>query len=592
MEVDVEQSTEIPDAMAAKIVANLNNSAQDNTKDSEMHSLCSVIDCNKFSSLKKLIVTTGYVLRFIKNLRKRITKQENLITDDMLTVAQFNEALQLWIKDEQHLIKKQENYANIRSSLRLLESEDELLRLRGRFSNSSLQCQEQYPIILRNKDSHFTRLIISDAHETSMHHGVETTLAQIRSKYWIVKGRKSVKEVLRNCVTCTRYQGLPMRPPPSPDLPDFRVEHSAHAFQATGLDFAGPLFVKGPARNNKTYILLSTCASSRAVHLELVTNMSVDGFLRGFKRFVARRGIPDLIINDNFKTFKSAEVKKFMLLVGVTQKFILPASPWWGGFYERLVRSVKTCLKKTIGRALVTYEELQTVLCEVEAVINSRPLAYISEDDLDEALTLFSLMHGRNIGKQTQSIGFVFPSDVDQCKRRLNHIRKVLKDFWMRFRCTYLNELRQMNIYRKSKSKNVRIITVGDVALIRDDDPAPRAKWRMGRILRLVKGPDGQVRGAQLAVLSKLGERTTVFRPLQKLIPFEIEENYADNESGAEGTADKSQLDEFAREHECNEDESTSEEHTDVNEDKSRTRCKRKAAIEGEKLRRLREQYM
>ena len=483
VEVDVEQSTEIPDAMATKVVANLNNSAQDNTKDSEMHSLCSVIDCNKFSSLKKLIVTTGYVLRFIKNLRKRITKQENLITDDVLTVAEFNEALQLWIKDEQHLMKKQENYANIRSSLRLFESEDGLLRLQGRCANSSLQYQEQYPIILRNKDSHFTRLIISDAHETSMHHGVETTLARIRSKYWIVKGRKSVKEVLRKCVTCTRYQGLPMRPPPSPDLPDFRVEHSAHAFQATGLDFAGPLFVKGPARNNKTYILLLTCASSRVVHLELITNMSVDGFLRGFKRFVARRGIPDLIINDNFKTFKSAEVKKFMLLVGVTQKFILPASPWWGGFYERLVRSVKTCLKKTIGRALVTYKELQTVLCEVE-------------------------------------VDFVFPSDVDQCKRRLNHIRKVLKDFWMRFRCTYLNELRQMNIYRKSKSKNVRSITVGDVALIRDDDPVPRAKWRMGQMLGLVKGPDGQVRGAQLAVLSNLGKRTTVFRPLQKLIPF------------------------------------------------------------------------
>ena len=123
-----------------------------------------------------------------------------------------------------------------------------------------------------------------------------------------------------------------------------------------------------------------------------------------------------------------------------------------------------------------------------------------------------------------------------------------------------------MNIHRKSKSKNVRSITVGDVALIRDDDPVPR-EWRMGRILRLVKGPDGQVRVPQLAVLSNLGKRTTVFRPLQKLIPFEIEENYADNESGAEGTADESQLDEFVREHECNEDESTNEEHTDVNED-------------------------
>ena len=129
-----------------------------------------------------------------------------------------------------------------------------------------------------------------------------------------------------------------------------------------------------------------------------------------------------------------------------------------------------------------------------------------------------------------------------------------------------------------------------NVALIRDDDPVPRGKWSMGRILRLVKGPDGHVRGAQLAVLSNFGKRTTVFRPLQKLIPFEIEENYAANESG--GTTDESQLDELAQEHECSEDENTSEEHTDVNEDKSGTRCKRKAAIEGEKLRRFCEQYM
>ena len=103
-----------------------------------------------------------------------------------------------------------------------------------------------------------------------------------------------------------------------------------------------------------------------------------------------------------------------------------------------------------------------------------------TEDDLGEALTPFSLMHGRN-SKQTQSIDFVFPSNVDQSKRCLSHIRKVVKDFWMRFWCTYLNELPQMNIYLKSKSKNVR--TVGDVALICDDDPVPQAKWRIGQIL-------------------------------------------------------------------------------------------------------------
>ena len=484
--------------------------AQRNTKDRKTRSLSSVISCNRFSSLSKLIVTTGYVLRFINNLQKRIKKQGNLITDETLSVVEFNEALQSWIKEEQRLMKQQDNYNNIRSSLQLFESDDGLLRLRGRFANSNLQYQEQHPIILRNKDSHFTRLIILDEHEKTMHHGVETTLARIRFKYWIVKGRKSVKEVLRKCVLCTRYQGQPMRPPSSPDLPDYRVDHLAHAFQATGLDFAGPLFVKNSSKTEKSYILLLTCASSRAVHLELVPNMSVDGFLRGIKRFMARRGIPDFIVSDNFKTFKSAEVKKFMLLHGITQRFILPASPWWGGFYERLVRTVKTCLKKTLGRTFLSFEELQTILCETEVAINNRPLTYVSEDDLDEALTPFHLMHGRNPGKRIESVNFAFPTNMKQCKRRYFHVQKALKDFWVRFRGTYLNELRQMNLYRKSKNKNTRTITVGDVALIRDDVPLPRTQWRMGRILRLVSGSDRQVRGAQLKVLSKAGKHNSV----------------------------------------------------------------------------------
>jgi hypothetical protein len=104
------------------------------------------------------------------------------------------------------------------------------------------------------------------------------------------------------------------------------------------------------------YILLLTCASSRAIHLELVYNMSKDGFLRGFKQFVARRGVPDLIIHKN---------------------------------YEHLVQTVKSCLKKTPGRTHTTFEELQTILCKVEVAINNRPLAYVSEDDLDEPLTSF-----------------------------------------------------------------------------------------------------------------------------------------------------------------------------------------------------------
>ena len=97
------------------------------------------------------------------------------------------------------------------------------------------------------------------------------------------------------------------------------------------------------------------------------------------------------------KTFKSTIVKKFMLLQGIWRNLILPLSPWWGGFYERLVRTVKVCLKKTLGKSFVTFEELQTILCEVEMAINNRTLAYVSDEDMDEALTPYQLMHGRDI---------------------------------------------------------------------------------------------------------------------------------------------------------------------------------------------------
>ena len=99
----------------------------------------------------------------------------------------------------------------------------------------------------------------------------------------------------------------------------------------------------------------------------------------------------------------------------------------------------------------MTFKELQTILCEIEAAIINRPLAYLSEDDLDEALTPLYLVHRRSIGKRAQSVDFVFPSNIDQCKCRLIHVRKVLRDFWMRFRCTYLNELRQMKFFVSRK---------------------------------------------------------------------------------------------------------------------------------------------
>ena len=143
--------------------------------------------------------------------------------------------------------------------------------------------------------------------------------------------------------------------------------------------------------------MLFTCASSRVIHLELTRDMLIPSFIRAVKRFVSRRGMPDRLTSDNFKTFNSVEVKNYFVKHGVKQSFILPASPWWGGFYERLLRSVKLTLLKTFGKSFLTFEELETILCEIEYFINCRALVYTSSDDLRKGLAPFHLMYGRNL---------------------------------------------------------------------------------------------------------------------------------------------------------------------------------------------------
>ena len=147
----------------------------------------------------------------------------------------------------------------------------------------------------------------------------------------------------------------------------------------------------------------------------------------------------------------------------------------------------------------MTFEELQTILCEIVVTGNNRPLPYVSENNLDEALTPFHLMYGRSFStrKQFNSVDCVSISSLKSCKQRLFHLWKVLKDFWKRFRTSYLNELRQTNLYRRVKGNNTNNVTIDDAVVIKDDELALRTQWRIERALHLEKGRDGQLRGAR-----------------------------------------------------------------------------------------------
>ncbi|XP_057308167.1 uncharacterized protein LOC130646050 [Hydractinia symbiolongicarpus] len=480
-----------------------------------------IVDFSRYGSLNRLIHVVAYVIRFKNNLIAKIRKNEESNNDENLNVDEVTKSLDHIVRAEQQAMTKNSNFNKTKSNLNVYQDTEGFFRLKSRFGESKLTDDQKHPLLLR-EGSHVTMLIVRNAHEEVLHFGVESTLAKIRERFWILRGRKTVRNVLRRCVICRRFQGRTMTSPESPDLPVFRVDHLTQAFATTGLDYAGPLFVRIHGHScSKVYILLFTCASSRAIHLELTPDMKSPAFIRGFKRFVSRRGKPNEIVSDNFKTFKSSEVKAYMLKMRIGQRFILPASPWWGGFYERLVRSVKTSLKKILRKSFLTFEELQTVLCEVESVINSRPLCYASDEDVGAMITPNHLIFGRSLNHATTNNQPITVLDVTECTRRVLRLRTVLEHFWKRFSITYLNELRQRHLYERKKTADAEL-RLNDIVLIKDDTPTPRSQWKIGKIEKLIVGKDGRTRGAKLKVNSTSGRSTYVHRPVQKLIPFEV----------------------------------------------------------------------
>ena len=395
--------------------------------------------------------------------------------------------------------------------------------------------------------------------------GVEATLNEVRCTFWIIRGRQTVKKIISTCVIRKRCNARSLLPPPSPHLPGFRVA-SEYCFQFTGTDFAGPLFVKDVFSDDgklyKCYICLFTCATSRAIHLELTPSVEAPGFIRAFNRFMARRGLPSVLISDNAKSFKNLQVKEYLIKCNIKHKPILASAPWWGGFYERMVRTIKSSIKKSIGKARLTYEEIETVLIEVEGVINSRPLTYLYEDDIQDPITPSHLMFGRNLHTQIhnsiQSIG-----DVN-LNARVKYVNRIINLFWDRFSLTYLNSLREFHMYvnSKVKARDRIVLKLVNVVLVKEK-PLPRSRWRTGLVEKLVKGTDGQIRGAELRSISKSGRPTKLSRPLQKIIPLEVQ-----TESQNAKTED------------CTE---TSVEDTNT----KRSVPRRKAAVDGEISRRI-----
>ncbi|CAH2093312.1 unnamed protein product [Euphydryas editha] len=398
-----------------------------------------------------------------------------------------------------------------------------ILRVSGRIAQSDTCYDMKHPIIMPG-NHHFTKVLIADAHAKTLHGGPQAMLNFLRTKYWILRARERVKKYFRDCTICRRYSTRKTTPIMGL-LPEARLKPSK-PFKSTGVDYCGPVLIRfSPGRGAKSYkgyICIFVCMVTRAVHLEAVTDMTAKGFIAAFRRFTARRGHCQDIYSDNgtnfvgadkqmremFNSAKSSlpgEIAELLSLERTNWHYIPPHSPNFGGLWESSVRGTKTHLRKVVGNTTLTYEEMSTVLAQVEACLNSRPISLLSDDPNDPLpLTPGHFLVGEpllNIADEDYTNSNVIGLD------RWRLTQKIVTDFWNRWYKEYLVNLNQRYKWNTKRDEP----EIGDVVVLKEDN-VPPAKWLLGKIIKKFPGPDNVTR--VVSIKCKTGEYR---RPVSKI---------------------------------------------------------------------------
>ena len=203
-----------------------------------------------------------------------------------------------------------------------------------------------------------------------------------------------------------------------------------------------------------------------------------------------------------------------------------------GGFFERMIQNAKRCLWKTLRSAKLDYDELNTLRVEVEGTLNSRPLTYVSSDDVEEPLIPFHLIYGRGILSLPEVTPVREASLNQSASCNDGPTRRKYLHFWKRWSKEYGTELRNLHRQRRRQEGSISL-SVGDVVTLFEDN-LPRSQWRLGRVEQLIPGTDDNVRAAVVKVITKTGRAMTVKRQVQRLFPLEVRENVTNDEQASD----------------------------------------------------------
>ncbi|XP_065196475.1 uncharacterized protein LOC135827967 [Sycon ciliatum] len=488
------------------------------------------LDPERYSSLLKLARVIAWINRFSSNARRLNTER----VSGPLSVDEIRSAEYVIIRQCQQSAFPEEISAlqrgkpispkSVLSSLQPQLDEDGILRCGGRLRYAEhISDDARCPIILP-RSSRVTTLIVKRAHVRLFHvGGTNQTLAALSQRFWIVSAREAIREYEQQCQACRRQKAKTLQQVMAP-LPSHRTKPSLSAFATTAVDFCGPFFTKqGRGRAQcKRYMAVFTCTATRAVHLELVNDLTTDGFLNCLSRFVSRRGTPTDIISDNGTNFVGAvnelqqlvgevnqqRVANKLSAIGVTWHFNPPAAPHFGGIHESMVKSAKRAAYAILTRADITDEELATCFASAESMLNSRPLTYQSAHPSDDIpLTPNHFLIGQVGGQFAPACS----ESSFSPRRRWRAVQHLIGQVWTRWMREWVPLLNPAKKWRQELPD----LKVNDVVVVASND-TPRGQWPLARVMEVYPGKDNHVRVVKL----RLATGKSLVRPIAKLCPL------------------------------------------------------------------------
>lgn len=477
----------------------------------------------RYSNLGKLYRTTAYVQRW--RVARRHRWYRTVVNGD-----EIEDARRWHIRVEQDKyffaeITQLRNRSSVASTSKLVSlapylDEHGILRVGGRLKNANISAEQRNPIILP-RESILTRLIVQQAHDHTLHGGIQLMLQVLRQNYWILTGRIAVKQCIHACLVCRRHQQV-MAQQQMAALPRPRVT-PAPPFSSSGVDYCGPFQLRiGTQRTRtltKTYVVIFVCMATKAVHIDVAHDLSTRAFLNVFTRFTSRRGPCSHLYSDNGTAFvganrilqqdlaewRNAYTQQQVANSGTQWHFITPAAPHQGGLWEAAVKSAKRHLRRVVGEQSMFFDSFYTLLARIEACLNSRPLIPL-HDSFDDRLALSpaDILTGRSF------VAVPEPPVPDVPRNRLKqyqHVQYLHEQFWRKWNDEYLATLQARNKWQRPADN----LQINDIVVIRHEN-LPPTKWRLGRIIATHPGPDGLIRNVTIR-----HEKGTCDRAVQKV---------------------------------------------------------------------------